>query len=220
MVFTISLFGLAVTLLIILLIVSFLLFKKRKGEGFDMRNSFPFELSYQTRFQDSFYTHLLLALFVLAGCGFYATYDLKFSNGYLIFMMVGGILSTLAIYALFYNPFIRLKLHIINVAISFALTLAISTSIIIYSFLLTKNHLSWASITSIVLSSLSTIAILAIMINPRMDLNIRFKEVVLENGEKEYVRPKYVTLAISEWLLIFLNIFNMLNIVIVLFAIK
>ena len=220
MVFTISLFALTVVLFILLLIVSFLFYKKRNGEDYNFKNSFPFELNYHSEFKENFFTHIFIALYIIACAGFYATFHMKYNNGYLIFIMIGGILSTLAIYALFYIPLLRLKLHIIVDAVFFALRLAVSSAIIIISYRLIKTNLNWANVTSLVLASISTLATTAIIINPRLDLNFKAMEVVKENGEKEYIRPKYIALAFSEWLLIFLNIFNMLNIVILVIAIK
>ena len=80
--------------------------------------------------------------------------------------------------------------------------------------------MSWASITSIVLSSIAMFISLALIFNPKLTLNFHRMEVVKENGEKDYVRPNYVWLALSEWMLIFLNIFNILNIVILTFTIE
>ena len=134
--------------------------------------------------------------------------------------MVGGVLSCLAIYALFYVPLLRLRLHIIVDAIFFSLRLAVSVAIIVVSYRLIQINVSWSNITSIVLAGISTLVTVVIIANPRLTLNFKTLEVEKDNGEKEHVRPKCVTLAFSEWLLIFLNIFNMLNIVILVIAMK
>ena len=220
MVFTISAFAFSVVIFGLIITVSFLLYKKRNDVDFDIKNSFPFELNYRSEFKENFYTHILLALYTSICCGFYATLFSKNVNGYFLFILIGGILSSLVIYSLFYIPLLRLKLHIAVDAICFALKLAISGAIIILSYRLIKDNMSWANVTSLVLGSISTLAIVALMINPRLTLDFRSMEVVKENGEKEYVRPKYVVLALSEWLLIFLNIFNMLNIVVLVIAMK
>ena len=220
MVFTIATAFLTTVLFIFLILASSLLYKKRNNEQFNIRNCFPFELNYHSEFKENFYTHLLIGLYVIASCGFYATFHMSYNNGYLIFIMIGGILSSLAIYALFYIPLLKIKLHIVVDAIYFALRLAISGAIIILSWRITQNNMSWASVTSIVLSAISFLATTGIIINPRLTLDFRAKEAIKENGEKEYVRPKFVVLAFSEWLLIFLNIFNILNIVILTFTLK
>ena len=220
MVFTISAFAFSVVIFGLLITVSFLLYKKRNDVDFDIKNSFPFELNYHSEFKENFYTHILLALYTSICCGFYATLFSKNVNGYFLFILIGGILSSLVIYSLFYIPLLRLKLHIAVDAICFALKLAISGAIIILSYRLIKDNMSWANVTSLVIGSISTLAIVALMINPRLTLDFRSMEVVKENGEKEYVRPKYVVLALSEWLLIFVNIFNMLNIVVLVIAMK
>lgn len=219
MMFAIGTFILTILFLAILLIVSPLLYKRRNEEDFDIRNCFPFELNYRSEFKENFYTHLILALFILATCGFYATFNTSYS-GYLLFIMIGGILSTFAIYALFYVPLLRLKGHIIVATLAFTLRLATSASIFIASWKVNQNMMSWASITSIVLSSIAMFISLALIFNPKLTLNFHRMEVVKENGEKDYVRPNYVWLALSEWMLIFLNIFNILNIVILTFTIE
>lgn len=219
MVIAIGTFALTIIFLAILLIVSPLLYKRRNDEDFNIRNCFPFELNYRSEFKENFSTHLILALFILSSCGFYATFNMNYS-GYLLFVMIGGILSTFSIYALFYVPLLRLKSHIIAATLAFTLRLATSASIFIASWRMNQIEISWITITSIVLSGIAMFISLALIFNPKLTLNFKAMEVVKENGEKEYVRPKYISLALSEWIIIFLNIFNTLNIVLLTFAIK
>ncbi len=219
MVIAIGTFALTVVFLALLLIVSPLLYKRRNEEDFNIRNCFPFELNYRSEFKENFYTHLILALFILSSCGFYATFNTNYS-GYLLFVMIGGILSTFSIYALFYVPLLRLRLHITVATLAFTLRLATSTSIFIASWRMNQNAVNWIAISSIVLSSIAMFISLALIFNPKLTLNFKAMEVVKENGEKEYIRPKYISLALSEWILIFLNIFNMLNIALLTFAIE
>ena len=220
MVIAIATFTVTVIFLAILLIVGPLLYKRKSEEDFDLRNYFPFELINHSEFKDNFYTHLILVLFILTSCGFYATFDINYTGGYLLFVMIGGILSSLAIFALFYVPLLRLRSHIIVATLAFTLRLATSGAIFIASWRINQSGMSWASITSIVLSSIVLFIALGLIFNPKLTLNFRAVEAVKENGEKEYLRPKYVVLALSEWILIFLNIFNMLNIVILTFALE
>ena len=219
MVLPIGTFVLTVIFLATLLIVSPLLYKRRNDEDFNIKNCFPFELNYRSEFKENFSTHLILALFILANCGFYATFNDSYS-GYLLFVMIGGILSTFALYALFYIPLIRLRTHIIVTTLAFTLRLATCGAIFVASWRINQNEMTWISVTSIVLSSIALFVSLALIFNPKLTLNFKAMEMVKENGEKEYVRPKYIMLALSEWLLIFLNIFNMLNIVILSLAIE
>ena len=92
MVIAIGTFALTIIFLAILLIVSPLLYKRRNDEDFNIRNCFPFELNYRSEFKENFSTHLILALFILSSCGFYATFNMNYS-GYLLFVMIGGILK-------------------------------------------------------------------------------------------------------------------------------
>ena len=58
------------------------------------------------------------------------------------------------------------------------------------------------------------------MLNPRLTLNFKAEEKINDNGEKIYVRPKWVVFAFTEWMNIILFILNIINITIFTFATK
>ena len=63
-----------------------------------------------------------------------------------------------------------------------------------------------------------TIVTLALLLNPKLTLNLRMKKVVSEDGTIKYIRPNVLTLAFTEWLLFFFLYINELLIFILTFA--
>ena len=214
MIYSVGLASLVIFFFAILLVASRLLFQRRMKEKYSFKNMFPFELNYKVYFKDNLYTHIFLALFVMSCIGFYATFQTKYNDGFLIFEMIAGIICSILILLLFYVPLVNLRFHIILVAIFFTLNFADVGAVLISAWRSNQVYVSWASITTMILSILIALLDFALIMNPKLSLDFKPIEVVKENGEKEYLRPKGIVLAFTEWMLIFLFIFNIVNIAI------
>lgn len=219
MIYSVGLASLVIFFFIILLVASKLLFQRRMKEKYSFRNMFPFEFNYKVYFKDNLYTHIFLALFTMSCIGFFATFQTKYVDGFLIFAMIAGIICSVLVLLLFYIPLVNLRLHIIVVAIFFTLNFADVAAVLISAWRANQIYVSWASVTTIVLSIIIALMDFALIINPKLSLDFKPIEVVKENGEKEYLRPKGIVLAFTEWMLIFLFIFNIVNIAISTFII-
>ncbi len=218
MVYSVGIFLLVVLFFTLLIISGRLLYKRRTEVKYSMRNMFPFELNYKVDFKDNLYLHIFVALFAMAAIGFFATFNTSWNDGYVIFTIISGILTAICAMLLFYIPLANLRFHLILDAIFFTLNFACVASVMITAWRENQVLVTWASVTSIVLSILIGLLEFALIMNPRLNLNFKPIEVVKENGEKEYMRPKGIVLAFSEWVLLILYIFNILNITILTFA--
>ena len=218
MVYSVGILALIILVFTLLMVSGNLLYKSRTQNKYSIRNMFPFELNYKVYFKDNLYIHIFVGLFVMASIGFYATFSFDYSNGYIIFIIISGIVSAIMILLLFYIPLANLRFHLIVDAIFFTLSFANVAATLITAWRANQLLISWASVTSIVLSILIALLDFALIMNPKLNLNFKPIEVVKENGEKEYLRPKGIVLAFSEWILIFLYIFNILNITILTFG--
>lgn len=185
---------------------------------YNVRNMFPFEINYKVNFSLNLYNHLFLVLFIMSSIGFYATFDTTYSNGFLIFTMIGGIISSIVIFLLFYVPLVNLRFHVILDAIFFTIVFATIGSLLIAAWRINQNIISWASVTTIVVSIILAITTFALVMNPKMNLNFKAVEQIDEKGNKTLVRPKGIVLAFSEWILIFIYLINIINIFIFTFA--
>lgn len=218
MVYVVGTLCLAFFFFTLLMVASQLLYKSRMNTKYSIRNMFPFELNYKVYFKDNLYTHIFLGLFTMSAIGFFATFDLTYSDGYLIYTMISGIVCALCILLIFYVPLTNLRFHIILDSVLFTLIFSNIASTLIAAWRLNQFNSTWASWTSIIVSIVIGAATFALIMNPRLNLNFKPIEVVKENGEKEYVRPKGIVLAFSEWILIIIYLIEMINIFILTFG--
>ena len=124
MLYSVGLVGLVILFFSLLVIVSPLLYRRRINVKYSFRNMFPFEFTYKSLPNENLYTYIFVALFVLASVGFHATFDMTYSNGYLIFAMIAGIIVALMIFSLFIVPLTNLRLHLIFAVTFFVLNFA------------------------------------------------------------------------------------------------
>ncbi len=180
---------------------------------------FPFEFTYKSTPKENLYTYIFIALFVMSGIGFFATSHLSFTNGFLVFCMIAGILSSMALIAIFIVPLTNLRLHVIFAILFYVLNFANSGSLLVAAWKSNKEFFQPIKIVVIVIAALLVVVEFATILNPRMTLDFKAVETVDEKGEKIYVRPKWVVFAFTEWIHLFLFILNIINIVIFSFAI-
>lgn len=192
--------------------VSRLLYKRRMQIKYSCRNMFPFEFSYKTTFVESFYSHLFFALAFFSLISFFITFDLKHNDGFLNFVMISGIINTILIAGLFYVPLTKLRAHVAIDALFFTFLFLEIGALLLGSWRINQIEHTWNAKTGIFFSGFLVIVSFALSMNPRLTLNFKAVEVVKEDGTKEYVRPKGVVLAFSEWMLILVYFLAMLDI--------
>lgn len=218
MIYSVGLIGLTILFFTLLMTVSPILYRRRIQVKYSLKNMFPFEFTYKSLPNENLYTFIFLALFVLSSVGFFATFDLTYSNGYLIFSMISGIICSVMIFMLFIVPFTNLRLHLITAVIFFVLNFANSGSILIASLKSNQEYSEPIKIICIVIAIILVAIEFCSILNPRLNLKFRAIEKTNENGEVVYERPKWVVFAFTEWLNIFLFIINMINITILTFS--
>ena len=218
MIYSIGLTALTIFFFSLLMVISPLLYKRRITQRYSIKNMFPFEFTYKSLPSENLYTYILVALFALSAIGFFVTFDMSYTNGYLIFSMIAGILSSLCIIALFIIPLTNLRLHLIFAVIFFTVNFANAGSMLLASWRSNQEYFSALKIVVIVISIILIITEFVSILNPRLTLNFKAVEKVDEKGEKYYERPKWVVFAFTEWLHIFLFILNIISIAIFTFA--
>lgn len=203
----------------LLIVAGTLLYKRRINLKYSLKNMFPFEFTYKSTPKENLYTYIFIALFIMSGAGFFATFDLTYKNGFLVFCAIGGILASLAIIALFIVPLTHLRLHLIFAVSFFVLNFANSASLLVAAWKSNQEYMQPIKIVVIVLAIISVLVEFGTILNPRLSLDFRAEETTNEKGEKEYVRPKWVVFAFTEWLHIFLYLLSIISITIFTFAI-
>ncbi|MFA7032763.1 MAG: hypothetical protein WC201_04300 [Bacilli bacterium] len=205
------------------LVASFIHYKNKYKIAYSVRNMFPYELNYKSHFADNFYGNTALILTILGFAFFFSTFDLNFHNGFFIVTLISGVLASLFFLILVFVPLDYIRIHSIIFVFFLIFSFLLPSSVCVGSFVYNQYLMSIGESTPIPLivfglSFLMTIVTLALLLNPKLTLNLRMKKVVNEDGTIKYVRPNVLTLAFTEWILFFLLYINELLIFILTFV--
>ena len=192
--FTLPALILSVLFGVLFLVASFISYRNKYKVTYNIRNMFPYELNYKSNFSENFYGNISLILATISFVFFFSTFDLKFNNGFFIMIMISGILSSILFLALVFIPLDYMRLHSIVFILFLISSFLLSTSISIGSFIYNQQIGETSPIPFI---------IFILLLNPKLNLNIRMKETIAEDGSIKYVRPRMITIAFSQWLLFF-----------------
>ncbi|MCB9498198.1 MAG: hypothetical protein H6688_01915 [Erysipelotrichaceae bacterium] len=205
------------------LVASFIHYKNKYKVTYSVRNMFPYELNYKSRFADNFYGNTALILTILGFAFFFSTFDLNFHNGFFITALISGVLASILFLILAFVPLDHIRVHssifILFIIFSFLLPSSICVGSFVYNqYLMSISESTPIPLIVFGLSLVMTIVTLALLLNPKLTLNLRMKKVVSEDGTIKYIRPNVLTLAFTEWLLFFFLYINELLIFILTFA--
>ncbi len=215
----IGLFGGAIIFFVGYILFSLLNYKKRFKMQYDFRNYFPYELNYESKFADNLFGNLSLimsmgfslALFAL-GLSYFKT------NGYLLVVMISGALYSLFVVLINFIPLKFMRAHLIFTIFLFIMSFATPGSAALTAFNVYQQTKAVYPITIMVICSVVTLFVFGLIMNPKISLNIKMNVATDDKGKEYYVRPKYIMIAFTEWMLIFGLILSELLYLLVLIA--
>ena len=181
----------SVLFLIIFVLFSILNYKNRFKMNYDLRNHYPYELNYEMKFSDNLVGNLAICLFAISGIAFYTLFDMKYTNGFLLFDLIAG-----SIYSLV------LIFHLLVVLIGVVLSFLIPFSNAMTLFNAYKAKEEVGALVLAIFNVTYCLIIFFMMMNPRLSHWADLKEEKDKDGTIKYVRPKYFILAFIEWGLI------------------
>ena len=206
----IGILGIAIILLTMLILNSNI-----RGKDFSLLNNFPFEF---LKINPNIAYTFKLLMFILTGLAFSPLFvitpllpdfgDLGFLS--ILITCVFG-LAGIANCLLFFFDARFTKTHMILVTVAMSLTFLANALATLLSILVYKTYLDMAdshpaSIVLAIVSGIIAIGILALIFNPKLTSWAKLHSETTQSGEKIYTRPKVFILALSEWIIIFLNI--------------
>lgn len=180
-------------------------YKYRFKENYDIRNHFPYEFNYESKFTDNILGNICLTLSLLFSLALYAmvpTY--KNNNGMLFVVLITGIILTISVCLINFVPLKLLKSHLVCSVILFVSAFMTPASIGLTAL---KEYQEFKEVTSLVMMIVAlTFALFCfvLVMNPRLSLKIKMITATNEKGEEIYVRPKYIVYAFSEWMMTFI----------------
>ena len=181
---------------------SILNYKNRFKMDYHIRNYYPYELNYESKFKDNFTGNVAICLYGAFGIFFYTIFDSSYLNGFLIFDLIAGSLLTLALVSLVFIPLKRLKVHLLMVFISIVLAFLVPFSNALASSIAYRNEQATGSMVMMIVNALYCLFIFILIINPKLSHWAELKKETNPDGTVKYVRPKVFILALIEWLLI------------------
>lgn len=190
--------------LTLFLLASFIQYNRRWQEKFDIKNHFPYEVNYGIKLSENIYGNIAIILMALTLGAFYATMDLTFSQTFLIPSMVAGIAAALVMPLVVLVPLSSIKGHIAVLMFQILSSITLPGTVGIAALKIYQEEGNNPLAIIVVVCSFIVVALIAIlMFNPNLSLKMNPEVKINEKGEKEYVRPRWIQLAFTEWMLMF-----------------
>lgn len=184
--------------------IGYFLFSKRNyfnrfNIEYHVRNTFPYEFNYQGRFKDNLLGNLFLCLFFITSIGNFAMFDLT-HTGFMIFVLVMGLFSSIMVLLINFVPLKLLKGHIATSVLTFLAAFITPASIAIASFSIYRSNQNSLALATSIIAIVVTVFVFILIMNPNLTHWAHVEKKTNEDGSVSYVRPKYFVLAFSEWL--------------------
>ena len=189
--------------LFLFIFLSIFNYKNRFHQSYDIRNHYPYELNYESKFKDNLLGNISVIVFAVTSIGFYTLMDGKYNNGFLLFTLIAGSIYSLALASLTFISFKSLRIHLLVVLLCIVLSFLIPFS---NAFNLSQAYKTTKDATALVfmiLNAVYCLIIFILMMNPKLSHWAELKEKNNPDGTVTYERPKYFILAFIEWFLIF-----------------
>ena len=179
-------------------------YKRRFKDKYDLRNHFPYEFNYESKFFDNPLGNVSLIMSMLFSIAFYsltAVYNNK--NGLVLFVLISGIIYSILIIVLNFVPIKYLKTFLIISIFLFAASFICPASIALASWDHYRESKNVIALVLLIVAAIVALFNFVLTMNPKLSLNIKMNVATDEKGNEYYVRPKYIMMAFSEWIMFF-----------------
>ena len=188
------------------LFFSIMNYKERFKSNYDLRNHFPYELNFESPYKENFLGNTLLLLATASGIAFYVLFDNNKTNGYFMFIMIGGIVHLLAMFFLVFVPLKLLKSHLVLVTLDIILSFLIPFALAISASFRFYHTNDAIYMIFIIIPAVICLWVFIMMMNPKLTNWSRMDKKKNEDGSITYTRPRYFILALYEWMLMFTSL--------------
>ena len=182
-------------------------------ERYSVLNMFPYELSYHNQGRLLLFYRLFLYVYAAFSLTPALLLISKYFNypSYLSYLvLIGGIFAISAVSFLTLHiiqaKFVRLHSLVVTGYFASSVLSAGASSIFLINLFISDNGSKPAFLALGIVVAVLGFLILAIMVNPRLREWAKMNSQQNEDGSVVIVRPRIFVLALSEWLIIFLNL--------------
>ena len=192
------------------IIFSFTNYKVRFLQSYDLRNHFPYELNYESKFKDNLMGNVFAVLLLVSTILFYVFFDTDHKNGFFIFTMIAGIVNACITFGLIFVPLKFLKSHLALVTANIVFSFLVPFSLAMYASIRYNTTKDISGIVFAILNAIICLFVFVLVINPKLTKWAEMDKKENEDGTTTYVRPRIFVLAFTEWLLLFTNVLTAL----------
>ena len=199
----------------ILLFISYIFlstfnYKKRFENKYDLRNCFPYEFNFESKLTDNLLGNVALIASMFLSMGLFAlglfALGLAFyqNNGYIIAGTIAGIVYSILVLAINFTPLKTLRFHFVMMVILFVAAFFTPMALGLTSFSIYQTTKQIYPIVLMVICFVIGLLMFVLIMNPKLSFNIKMKVAVDEQGNEKYVRPDFITVAFTEWMMVLL----------------
>ncbi len=180
-------------------------YKKRFENKYDVKSFFPYELNYESKITDNLLGNIALILSMLVSMGLFGLGLAYFkTNGYLIATIIAGIVYSILVLGIHFVPLKLLKFHFVVMIILFVAAIFTPMALGLTSFSVYQNTKNVFLVVIMIISFIIGLTMFAFVMNPKLSFNIKMKVAVDEQGNEKYIRPNFILVAFTEWLMVLL----------------
>ncbi len=172
---------------------------------YDLRNCFPYEFNFESKLTDNLLGNVALIASMFLSMGLF-TLGLAFyqNNGYIIAGTIAGIVYSILVLAINFTPLKTLRFHFVMMVILFVAAFFTPMALGLTSFSIYQTTKQIYPIVLMVICFIIGLLMFVIIMNPKLSFNIKMKVAVDEQGNEKYVRPDFITVAFTEWMMVLL----------------
>ena len=179
-------------------------YKQRFKQKYDIRNYFPYELNYESKFVDNILGNVALVLCAAFALGLFScSLVYKLNNGLLLISLISAVLYTILFVLINFIPLKLLKTHMVFSVLLFVTSFVTPSAIGLTAFRVFQETKSGIAIAIFIVCIVVALFNFGLVMNPKLTLNIKMEVATDEKGNEYYMRPKFIVMAFSEWLAIF-----------------
>ena len=180
-------------------------YKKRFENKYDLRNCFPYEFNYESKFSDNLLGNIALVASMFLSMGLFALGLAYYqTNGYILAGTIAGIVYSILVLAMNFTPLKFMRVHFVVMVILFVAAFFTPMALGLTSFNVYQIGHKPFPLVLMILCFVVGLVMFVLIMNPKLSFNIKMKVAVDEEGNERYIRPDFIPVAFSQWVMVLL----------------
>lgn len=216
----VGLFVASLMFLVCHLVCSSLNYQKRFSEKYDVRNHFPYEFNFESSFSLNLFGNIALIMSCALSIAFFSLTSAKIqTNGYVLYSLISEIIYSILVCVIHFIPLKFMKTHTIFGVLLLGASFITPVAVGLGAFSLYQDSNKTYPLVLFIISITIAVFYFCVAMNPKLTPNIKMIVGKDKDGKEIYIRPKFIVMALSEWIDIFGLSISQLLLVLLLIAI-